>query len=121
MVQSNAATVDDYLGELPPERQAALARIREIARERLPGHVEVMRYGMMSFERGGVGEVAVASQKQYVAVYFMGGDVFEQNAERLQGHDHGKGCLRFKDVDRIDYALLADLMAFRAASAPGSC
>jgi uncharacterized protein YdhG (YjbR/CyaY superfamily) len=78
-----------------------------------------MRYGMIAYEREGVSEVAVASQKQYVAVYFTGGDVFACAGERMAGHDFGKGCLRFRKPDAIDYALLSDLIADRAAQPPG--
>ena len=115
MVQSKAPTVDGYLSEQPDDRREALERIRALARERLPDHAESMRYGMITYERAGEGEVAVASQKQHLAVYFMGGDVFARAGERMAGHDFGKGCLRFRKADRIDYALLGELMADRAA------
>jgi uncharacterized protein YdhG (YjbR/CyaY superfamily) len=116
VVQSKAATVDDYIAEAGDDRRPALERIRQIARETLAGYDEGMAYGMAVYGRGGVGEIAFANQKGYLAVYFMGGDVLERNAELLKGHDCGKGCLRFRRPDRIDYALLRRLMEQRAGA-----
>jgi uncharacterized protein YdhG (YjbR/CyaY superfamily) len=118
-MQSKALTVDDYLAEAPADRREALERIRALAREHLPQHVEVMQYGMIGYQRDGAPEVSVASQKQYLALY-IGGGVYERHPERMQGHDYGKSCLRFRRMDRVDYALIADLLADRAAQPPGA-
>ncbi|MGW6705622.1 iron chaperone [Streptomyces sp. NPDC054956] len=118
MVQSRAEDVDGYLAEVPEERRAALTRLRELCRAELTGFTEVMAYGMPGYERDGVGEIGFASQKQYISFYLMRGDVREAFAERLAGHDMGKGCLRFRKPEKIDFVLVRDLLRATAA-APG--
>lgn len=80
-----------------------------------------MAYGMPVYEREGVGEVAFASQKQYISVYLLREDVREAFAERLAGHDMGKGCLRFRKPEKIDFALLQDLLRATAAGPGKAC
>ena len=70
-MQSKAATVDAYIAEAPPERCDALALLRRLCREELPGFEETMLYGMPSYMRGGEVEVAFASQKAYVSLYIL--------------------------------------------------
>ncbi|MDA1359867.1 DUF1801 domain-containing protein [Glycomyces luteolus] len=117
MVQSDAATVDEYLAALPEERRAVMTAIRDVCREELPGFAEVMEYGMPAFAGEGTGGVAFASQKRYISFY-MRADVRETLAERLAGHDVGKVCLRFSSPKRVDLDLIRDIARATAAS-PG--
>ncbi|THV42516.1 iron chaperone [Glycomyces buryatensis] len=121
MVQSRASDVDAYLAELPDARREALTRIRELCRAELPGFTEVMAYGMPAYEREGVGEIAFASQKQYVSFYLLRTDVRDAFADRLAGHDMGKGCLRFRRTENIDYDLVRDLLRATAAAHGDIC
>ena len=51
MVQSAAATVEEYLAELPEERREVIARVRQTIQDSLPeGYQETMRWGMISYE-----------------------------------------------------------------------
>ncbi|MEU5522288.1 DUF1801 domain-containing protein [Streptomyces sp. NPDC047860] len=118
MVQSTAKDVDAYVAEAPEERREALTRLRQLCRDELGGFDEVMAYGMPVYERGGVAEIAFASQKQYISFYLMRGDVRDAFEERLAGHDMGKGCLRFRKPDSVDFELVRDLLRATAA-APG--
>lgn len=119
MVQSTADDVDGYLAELPEERREALTRLRELCRAELTGFTEVMAYGMPAYERDGTGEIAFASQKRYISFYLLRGDVREAFADRLAGHDMGKGCLRFSRPERIDFDLVRDLLRATAAGPGG--
>nr|WSX52419.1 DUF1801 domain-containing protein [Streptomyces sp. NBC_00974] len=119
MVQSQAGNVDDYLAELPEERRQPLTRLRDLCRTELPGYTEVMAYGMPAYERDGTGEIAFASQKQYISFYLLRTDVRDAFADRLAVHDMGKGCLRFRRPEKIDFELLRDLLRATAAVAPG--
>ncbi|MFE2032189.1 iron chaperone [Streptomyces scopuliridis] len=115
MVRSEANDVAGYLAEVPEERRDALVRLRRLCREELDGFGEVMAYGMPAYERDGAAEIAFASQKQYISFYLMRGDVREAFEERLAGQDMGKGCLRFRRPETIDFDLLRDLLRATAA------
>jgi len=117
MVQSKAATVDEYLTTVEPKRAPWLAKVRESALKNLPGFVEDMRYGMPSYSRGDGASFAFNSQKQYVSLY-VSPVVHEMNAEALTGLDAGKSCIRFRKPETIDFALLGKLLQDTAARPP---
>lgn len=120
MVQSKATDVDGYLAEVPVERREALTRLRELCRAELPGFTEKMAYGMPGYERaGGEGEIAFASQKQYISFYLLRTDVRRAFEARLASQDMGKGCLRFRKPAQIDFDLVRDLLR-ATAKAPGT-
>jgi uncharacterized protein YdhG (YjbR/CyaY superfamily) len=121
MVQSKAPSVEAYIAEAPPDRAPCLRRLREIALAALPGYIEEMRWGMPVYTRHGEAEVAFASQNQYVALYIMKAGVQARNAGALVGLDTGKGCIRFRRPDRIDFALVEKLLRDTAASAEEPC
>jgi uncharacterized protein YdhG (YjbR/CyaY superfamily) len=121
MVQSGAADVDGYLDELPDERRQALTRLRDLCRQELQGFTEVMAYGLPGYERDGTVEIGFASQRQYISFYLLRTDVRDAFAERLADQDMGKGCLRFRKPEHIDFDLVRDLLRATAASRGTVC
>ncbi|MER5361544.1 DUF1801 domain-containing protein [Streptomyces sp. NPDC002785] len=121
MVRSEAEDVAGYLAEVPEERRDALSRLRQLCRAELAGFDEVMAYGMPTYERDGAVEIAFASQKRYISFYVMRSDVREAFAERLAGQDMGKGCLRFRRAEAVDYELVRDLLRATAAGSGAVC
>ncbi|MGY1978212.1 iron chaperone [Nocardia gipuzkoensis] len=119
MVQSEASDVDGYLAEAPEARREALTRLRELCRAELTGFTEVMSYGMPCYQREGVGEIAFANQKQYISFYLLRTDVRAAFVDRLAGQDMGKGCMRFRTPERIDFELVRDLLRATVAGAGG--
>ncbi|GAA3794300.1 hypothetical protein GCM10022226_12060 [Sphaerisporangium flaviroseum] len=119
MMQSKAGDVDTYLGEVADERREALTRLRELCRTELKGFSEVMAYGMPTYQRDGTAEIAFASQKQYISFYLMRSDVREAFEQRLADQDMGKGCLRFRKPEKINFDLVRDLLT-ATASKPGT-
>ncbi|PVE12614.1 iron chaperone [Streptomyces scopuliridis] len=115
MVRSEANDVAGYLAEVSEEHRDALAGLRRLCRAELKGFDEVMAYGMPAYERDGAAEIAFAGQKQYISFYVMRSDVREAFGERLAGQDMGKGCLRFRRPENIDFDLLRDLLRATAA------
>ena len=121
MAQSKAPDVPSYITEAAPERASYLARLRELCRTELDGYQEEMRWGMPVYARDGQAEFAFANQKQYIALYVMKPEVVEKNAVALAGLNHGKGCIRFRTPETIDFALVAQLLRDTKASASASC
>ena len=109
MVQSKAATIDDYIAEAPGERREALSRVREIANRQLAGCEERMMYGMPAFVVGDRCEFAFASQVQYISLY-VSEAAHARNAEALEGLNCGKCCIRFRKPADIDFALVERLL-----------
>ena len=132
-MQSAALTTEQYLKELPPERQEALAKLRKEILKNLPkGFEEEMTYGMIGYvvphslyppgyhcdPKLPLGFMSMASQKNFVAVYHMGiyGDkklydwfVNEYAKNTTAKLDMGKSCIRFKKMETIPYKLIGEL------------
>ncbi len=109
-MKSEAKTVGDYLLEIPEKRSQALNKLRQLCLKYLSEHEESMLYKMPSYKRGGQVEVAFASQKQHICFYILKHEVMLNNKKKLKGLNHGKGCIRFSNPDKIDYQLLTDLL-----------
>ena len=125
--------VEQYVLAQPVERQAMLRSLLDTIRKNLPpGFEERISYGMIGyvvpFETYPSGYhvnpkeplpfMALANQKQYIALYHMGiyGDPallawFQKAYEDLGigKLDMGKSCIRFKKMDRIPLGLIAEL------------
>ena len=131
MASSTAATVDQYLAELPAERREVVSTIRDLVKRNLPkGYAETMNWGMISYELPlarypntyngqPLSYVALAAQKNYYALYLMGAyqgseqgkqlaDAFKRAGKKL---DMGKACLRFKKLDDLPLDAVARTIA----------
>ena len=131
MAKSEAATVDDYLAGLPPDRNEAISAVRAVILKHLPlGYEETMQYGMIGYviplERYPVtynGQpleyAALASQKHYMALYLMnvyGNREIERwftNQYQASGKklDMGKSCVRFKRLEDLPLGLVGQTIA----------
>jgi uncharacterized protein YdhG (YjbR/CyaY superfamily) len=92
-----------------------------MCREELIGFAEELWYGMPCYIRDGVAEAGFASQKHYVSVYVLRTDVVTAHADALAGQDVGKGCLRYRKPEAIDFDLVRSLLAATAASTGPVC
>lgn len=131
MVQSKAKTVQEYLAGLPADRREAIAAVRKVILENLPpGYEETMNWGMICYEiplrrypdtynGQPLGCAALASQKQYMAVYLMSvyGDpkaaaafkaAYKKAGKKL---DMGKSCVRFKKLEDLCLEAVARAIA----------
>ncbi|WP_430741296.1 DUF1801 domain-containing protein [Streptomyces sp. P13-3-3] len=110
--------LDAYLADVPDYRKVVLTRLRELCRAELEGFAEVMAYGMPTYQRDGVAEIAFASQKQYLSFYLFRGDVRDAFTERPAGQSMGMGksCLRFRRPGSVDLDLVSDLLRATATT-----
>jgi len=131
---SNAATPDEYMQTLPPDRKAAFEKLRQAIKKNIPeGFEEMMSYGMIGyvvpFSKYPAGYhcdtklplpfVNIASQKNFIALYHMGiyamPELLEWFVSEYPKHstaklDMGKSCIRFKKPEHIPYKLIENLM-----------
>lgn len=120
-MKSQAKNVLEYLKEVPEERMSTLKKIRELCLLHLPEHEESMSYKMPSYKRNDQVEVAFASQKQHICVYFLIHEVMLSNQELLEGLNHGKGCIRYSNSKKVDYDILVKLLKATAKSQNSIC
>jgi uncharacterized protein YdhG (YjbR/CyaY superfamily) len=107
---SKAASVKDYIEEVPEERRAAIARLRSLCKKNLVGFEECMDYGMPCYKRDGVVRFSFASQVQYIALYGCGAPAVKNLRAKLAGSNSGKGCVRFTNPEKIDFAVVDELL-----------
>lgn len=117
---SKAANVATYINDAPADRRAVLKKLRVLARKIFKGCEESIDYGMPVYKRGDVMQFAFASQRQYVALY-AGKVAIDKYRDKLTGASLGKGCIRFTNPDKIDFAVIEPLLrtTAKARSAPG--
>jgi hypothetical protein len=111
-MKSEAKTVDDYLEAIPGNRKDALTNLRNLCVETLDGYEESMEYGMPSYKKPNEDvEVAFASQKQYISLYILKEEVLNRHRGKLSGLNLGKGCIRYRKPEQIDFAIVREILA----------
>ena len=113
-MQSTAATVDEYIKTVPSERREAITRLRELCLRELKGYEESMQYGMPSYSKDGTIEISFNSQKQYISFYVLKKDVVDRYRDQLK--DVGKGCIRYRRPEQIDYGIVEKMLEETAES-----
>lgn len=130
-MQSAAATVEQYLAELPDERRAVMSEVLNVLRDNMPaGYVETMAWGMISFEipletypttynKQPLVYCALAAQKNGYSLYLIGCYGSEAAREKFESGyrasgkkmDLGKSCVRFKKIDDLPLDVVAESVA----------
>lgn len=129
-VKSGAATVDEYVAGLEPDRAATIRAVLEAVREAMPpGYEEAVMFGMIgwgvplerypdAYNKQPLSYVALASQKRYCSLYLMGLYMEPERFEDFRARwaapralDMGKSCLRFRTVADLDLPLIAEVVA----------
>lgn len=134
-MQSKALTVDDYLAELPEDRQHIMTQLRKLIKKNLPkGFKEEMNYGMIGYvvphskypagyhcnPKDPLPFLGIASQKNHISVYHMGlyckpdllnwfTDAHAKASPKKL--DMGKSCIRYKKGEDIPLALIGELVS----------
>lgn len=134
-MQSKAKTVDEYIAEIPADRQNAMQQLRKIVKKNLPkGFKESMNYGMMGYAvphsiypagyhcnpSDPLPFMGIASQKNSINIYHMGiySDPkllkwFQEAHAKASPKklDMGKSCIRYKKPEDIPFNLIGELAA----------
>jgi uncharacterized protein YdhG (YjbR/CyaY superfamily) len=132
-MQYQATSPEDYISQVPEERQDALKRLQQTLRDNLPkGFKEGMQYNMPAFfvplstypdgyhcaKDEPLPFICFASQKNSVNLYHSGiyakKELYDWFVSEYPKHckrklDMGKSCIRFKKVEEIPFKLIAEL------------
>lgn len=131
MAKSQAATVAQYLNELPEDRRAVISQVRAVILKRLPeGYREVMNWGVISYEipleqypdtynRQPLSYIGLAAQKNYYALYLTAVYQDAEQEKHLQEGfskagkklDKGKSCIRFQRVEDLPLDVIGRAVA----------
>ncbi|HNS12108.1 MAG TPA: DUF1801 domain-containing protein [Bacteroidia bacterium] len=130
-----AKNVDEYIKQIPEDRQAAMIELRKVIRKNIPkGFSEEMSYGMPGYvvphsmypagyhcdPKLPLPFISIASQKNFIALYHMGvyadPKLFKWFTSEYPKHvdsklDMGKSCIRFKKPDQIPFKLIGELVS----------
>lgn len=125
--------IKKYIDNLSVQRAEAIMQLREIFINNLPdGFQEQMNYNMPSFvvphsiypsgyhcdNKLPLPFISIASQKHFIAIYHMGiysdKDLLEWFRQEYPKYlstklDMGKCCIRFKNIKKIPFELIANL------------
>ena len=132
-MQYKANSLEDYINQLPEERQPVIQKLRETIKANLTkGFEEVISYGMIGYvvphslypagyhctPELPLPFMNLASQKNFVAVYHMGmyakKELLDWFTAEFPKHstrklDMGKSCIRFKKPNDIPFELMGKL------------
>ena len=128
-----AATIPEYIDQIPEDRKIVFEELLAILRIHLPkGFEECISYGMPAFSvphslyppgyhvspQVPLPFISIASQKNFIALYHMGlyatPELISWWKEEYPKHskrklDMGKSCVRFKKMDDIPFELIKEL------------
>ena len=132
-MQYKATSPEDYINQVPEERQATLKKLRKTIKNNLPkGFEEGIQYGMIGYfvphsiypngyhctPSEPLPFMSFASQKNSINLYHSGiyanPDLYEWFVNEYPKHsslklDMGKSCIRFKKIEAIPFELIAEL------------
>jgi uncharacterized protein YdhG (YjbR/CyaY superfamily) len=120
-MKSAATDVDGYISEQLEGWRDTLQRFRHLCRRLLPGHTEEMAHGMPTYSRAGRMEVAFAKQVNYLSFYVLKESVLHDLRPRLEGLTLGKGCIRYRRAEQVDWSVVEDLLRATADSSEEPC
>jgi uncharacterized protein YdhG (YjbR/CyaY superfamily) len=134
-MQYKAISPEDYISQIPKERQDAMKKLRKVIKDNLPkGFEEGMNYNMIGYyvphsiypngyhcdTKLPLPFMNIASQKNFMALYHMGmyakKEILDWFTSEYPKHckyklDMGKSCVRFKKIEDIPYDLIGQLTA----------
>jgi len=127
-VPTSAATVEEYLRELPEERRTALEAVADTVRGHLPpGYEEGIQYGMISwyiplerypetYNGQPLAVASLASQKRHMALYLNCVYTDDDEASWFRARwsetgkklDMGKSCVRFRKLEDLPLEVIGE-------------
>ena len=111
----DVADVDEYLASLPPEKRAALQKLRQAVSAAAPGAEEGFSYGLPAFRLNGRPLVCFGAAANHCSFFPMSPAVIRAHAADLKPYATSKGTIRFTPKRPLPAALVRKLVKARVA------
>ena len=110
--RSEAASIDAYIAELPPEAQEKLLELRALIRASAPEATELISYAIPTFDLHGKHLVHFAGYRKHVGLYPTASGIEAFEAE-LAPYKRGKGSVQFPLDQPLPAGLVRRIVEFR--------
>jgi uncharacterized protein YdhG (YjbR/CyaY superfamily) len=112
-----AASVEEYLAEVPADQRAALEVLRRQIHAAAPGVVEVMAYGIPGFRLNGRYFLGIGAAKNHCSFYC--GTYLRSFDVELAGYSTRKGTIHFTPDKPIPPKVVKAIVKARVADFEG--
>lgn len=96
-----AVSAKTYLEAMPASRRLQLQKLRMILKKVAPKAKEEFSYGMLYYPFKGP-LFALASQKNFMALYITYHDLVTHYKSQLGKASFGKSCIRFRNINNLN-------------------
>ncbi len=115
-MSEQSLTLEQYLANVPSERQDEVRRVWEQICAHIPaGYEETIGSKFLTFSAEGEWYIALANQKNYLSLYVMPLYVYpefntliEASGKKLK---RGKSCINFKRADELPLDLISQIIS----------
>jgi uncharacterized protein YdhG (YjbR/CyaY superfamily) len=108
-----AASVEEFLAAVPPDKRAALEDLRAVIRQAAPDATELINYGVPMFRLDGKNLVSYAAARDHCSFYIQSPAVLEAHADELTGFKTSKGTVNFTPDKPIPAAIVTRIVKAR--------
>ena len=105
--------VDEYMAQLPDDRQAVMEQLRSTIRSAAPDATEAISYNMPAFRLNGRFLVSYEAFKRHYSLFPWSDAMLEELGEEMNRYAVGKGTIRFPADDPIPLDLVTRIVEFR--------
>lgn len=116
-MKAPAATIDEFLADLPDDQRAALEVLRKQIHDAVPEATEVIAYGIPGFRLRGRYFVGFGAAKTHCSLYC--GTLLRNFAVELAGYSTLKGTIHFTPDKPIPPAVVEEIIRARVADIEG--
>jgi uncharacterized protein YdhG (YjbR/CyaY superfamily) len=106
---------EDYIARGTPPEQAALERIRAIAKEMVPEAEEVISYMMPTFKINGKAFLGMAINKHSIGLYPYSGSVLTHMKSDVSQYKTALSAINFTTEEQFPEALLREMISLKLA------
>ena len=111
----STADVDAYLAALPPEKRAALQKLRRAIGAAAPAAEEGVSYGLPAFRLKGRPLVCYSASSGHCSFFPMSPAVIRAHADDLKKYSTSKGTIRFEPEKPLPATLVWKIVKARIA------